>query len=48
VGETMDLNMAELILSLLNTYKNQIPKTETVPKRLEKLLEQLTEILKIS
>lgn len=48
VGETMDLNMAGLILALLNTYKNRVPRTESVPKRLEKLQERLAEVMKIS
>lgn len=48
VGETMDLNMAGLILALLNTYKDRVPRSETVPKRLEKLQERLIEIMKIS
>ncbi|MFM7319852.1 MAG: serine/threonine-protein kinase [bacterium] len=48
VGETMDLNMAGLILALLNTYRDRVPRTENVPKRLEKLQERLAEIMKIS
>jgi eukaryotic-like serine/threonine-protein kinase len=47
VKETMDLNMAELILTILSRYRMRIGRGESVPIRLEKIQAQLMEILRI-
>lgn len=47
VRETMDLNMAELVLTILLQYRLRIPRGQNVPIRLEKIQAQLLEILSI-
>lgn len=47
VKETMDLNMAELILTILSRYRMRIGRGQSVPIRLEKIQAQLMEILRI-
>lgn len=47
VRETMDLNMAELILTILTRYRMRIPRGQSVPIRLDKIQTQLLDILRI-
>ena len=47
VKETMDPNLAELILTILIKYRQKIPRDQAIPVRLDKLQSQILEILQI-
>ena len=47
VKETMDPNLAELILAILVHYRSKIPRDQAIPVRLDKLQTQILEILRI-